>query len=360
MDILALKSMILLLRLSCHVDIFALKAMTFSFSDSDQLVRDARNVTTLFLRLSANDVRLALKFTTLFTKPSCHADNLALKSTTFSFRLSDHEDSFALKSTTLSFRFSAHVVSFALKSTIFSFKLSDHSAIFALNAMIFSFSASDHSVSFALKSISNPISLKAFRIGCRMLSLIQVPIFLIAFSRPSNRPAMIKPPCSSITVDGDAIPNAFLNPSINGLKMLSTIQVPIFLRPSQIPFSSPSIVNCPSSKAVSFHHSTTPFHASSMSPSRNAARPPSAAPMPSDRADMMPDQSIFLMQVATFLPSCRQSTSSTNLLIDVSAPFNDSPIVFPSVAQSILSLSPLTDFPRACPAPAQLKLWTTP
>ena len=38
---------------------------------------------------------------------------------------------------------------------------------------------------------------------------------------PPSRPSMMKPPCSFITVEGEAMPNAALKPSMKGLKMLS-------------------------------------------------------------------------------------------------------------------------------------------
>ena len=204
---------------------------------------------------------------------------------------------------------------------------------------------------------------------------------------PLKRPCIKNVPISSMTFDGLAIPNAFLNPSIKGWKICSYIHCPIFFIPSHMPSSSPDIVNCPSSKATSFHHSTTLLHASSINPQRKAARPPKAAPMPSASRSAIPVQSIEPMKSATLFPNSCQLVFSRNDIMLSKSPFISSPSCAPFPIQSksvikvftlVASCKPNSDqskvvamFPstsntafhfsaKKCPIPSQSTVLTIP
>ena len=56
-------------------------------------------------------------------------------------------------------------------------------------------------------------------IGLKMFSFIHFPILFNAFTMPVSTPRMMFSPGSSIVFAGLAIPKAFLNPSIIGVKM---------------------------------------------------------------------------------------------------------------------------------------------
>ena len=90
-----------------------------------------------------------------------------------------------------------------------------------------------------------PAFLIAFQIGSKMFSLTQVPMFLRAFIMPWNIPSTIFSPGSSIVLAGDAMPNALLNPLMNGWNMFSTIQTPIFTKPRIIPRRIPPTISPP-------------------------------------------------------------------------------------------------------------------
>ena len=72
-------------------------------------------------------------------------------------------------------------------------------------------------------------------------------IVLQAFRIPFKRPWTIKPPCSSITVLGEAIPKAEQKPRRNGKKILFRIQLPMFLSILRMPFLNPSTISPPAS-----------------------------------------------------------------------------------------------------------------
>ena len=84
------------------------------------------------------------------------------------------------------------------------------------------------------------------------LSNIDLTLFQILTS-PCFNPSIIYPPISIITLLGEAIPNAFLNPSINGLNMWSYIHLPICNIALPIPAKIPSIIFPPCSLDFSIH-----------------------------------------------------------------------------------------------------------
>nr|UWI02869.1 MAG: hypothetical protein [Bacteriophage sp.] len=99
-----------------------------------------------------------------------------------------------------------------------------------------------------------------------------------------------------MTVDGEWIPKAFLNPFMNGLKMCALIQVPISLNDCTTPFLKPSQVNFPASVKcfiIYFLASATAFL---KIPPINAAKPPNAAPIVSKTLSAIPLQSMFTIR----------------------------------------------------------------
>ena len=64
-----------------------------------------------------------------------------------------------------------------------------------------------------------PALLIAFQMGVKMLSFTHFPTFFSAFFMPSKIPLTIFSPGSSIVLAGEAIPKAFLKPSMKGVKM---------------------------------------------------------------------------------------------------------------------------------------------
>ena len=164
---------------------------------------------------------------------------------------------------------------------------------------------------------------------------------------------MMYTPCCLITVDGEWIPNAFLNPSMKGLNILSLIHAAIPFTASVIPLKIPSTTLPPHSLILPSKYFFALVKASPISPPMNAAKPPNAAPMASESLLTIPFQSMLTRTSRTFSPTCCQSVFSiatiivsrmplTVLLIvcpandasnDLTAPFMPSDIALPRLFQ---------------------------
>ena len=107
-----------------------------------------------------------------------------------------------------------------------------------------------------------PTSLIAPQIGSKIFSLTHCPTFFSALIMPWKMPNTIFLPGSSIVLAGEAIPNAALNPLINGWKIFSTIHTPIFVNPTMIPRRIPPTISPPQASICSLKNSPMPLNAS--------------------------------------------------------------------------------------------------
>ena len=129
---------------------------------------------------------------------------------------------------------------------------------------------------------------------------------VILSTSPCNRPPIIYPPCSAMTVDGLLIPNAFLNPLISGVNTCSYIHSPILYKASFIPLRIPKITFSPHSSIFSWKYSLALVIPSPRSPPRNSANPPSAAPINSNNRSTISVHSILSKKVLRLSPTCCQ------------------------------------------------------
>ena len=81
--------------------------------------------------------------------------------------------------------------------------------------------------------------------GSTIFVLIQVPIFTRPSIMPCSIPLMMYPPRGFISFAGDSMPNAALNPAMNGSKIFVLIHSPILARASLIPWKPPSMIFLP-------------------------------------------------------------------------------------------------------------------
>ena len=99
----------------------------------------------------------------------------------------------------------------------------------------------DIPISTAFLDFSNPFLIR-FIISFANFEKLKLLILLLI---PSIIPRNIFFPKGCISLDGEWIPNAFLNPSINGLNMLFLIHIPIFPSALMMPRKSPFIMSPP-------------------------------------------------------------------------------------------------------------------
>ena len=109
------------------------------------------------------------------------------------------------------------------------------------------FLASETTISIAV----SPASLIAFQIGVKILSTTHWPTSLSALMIPWKMPRTIFSPGSSIVEAGEAMPNAFLKPSINGSNICVFIHVPTFLIAFSIPLKTPATTSPPAASMES-------------------------------------------------------------------------------------------------------------